>query len=105
MVLKGEERDSYGRLLYFYNRCDFKASSTTNFWGHYSNHYGIQIKLHGKDYRTAEVAKGLRSVFNNLRLKNHDLDNKILREAINKKVIKTALLNLIIVHNLSFQIV
>jgi hypothetical protein len=31
IVLKGEERDSYGRLLYFYNRCDFKVSLITNF--------------------------------------------------------------------------
>jgi len=68
-----------------------------NFWGYYSNHYRIQIELHGKNYCTAEVAKGLRLVFNNLRLKNHNLNNKILREAINKKVIKTALLNLIII--------
>ena len=45
----------------------------------------------------AKVAKGLRLVFNNLRLKNYNLNNKILREVINKKVIKTALLNLIIV--------
>jgi len=30
-VPKGEERDSYRRLLYFYNRCDFKASLMMNF--------------------------------------------------------------------------
>ena len=30
-VSKGEERDSYGRLLYFCNQCNFKASSITNF--------------------------------------------------------------------------
>lgn len=43
----------------------------------------------------AEVAKALQLVFNKLRLKNHNLNNKILREVINKKVVKTTLLNLI----------
>ena len=45
----------------------------------------------------AEVTEGLQSVFNKLQLENHNLNNEILREAINKKVIKTALLNLIII--------
>ena len=28
---KGKERDKKGKILYYYNLCDYKANATTNF--------------------------------------------------------------------------
>ena len=65
----------------------------------------IKIKSIGKESYIKEALAALQLTYNKLRLNNSNLDNKILRGAINKRALKVALLDLIIVQDLPFCII
>lgn len=102
MVPEGEERNAQGKLLYHCNQCEYKTT-TSNFRHHYKSKHKIVIESKGKEHRTTRANEELQLVID--QLQNSDLGNKILRETLDKKVIETALLELLIVQNLPFRIV
>ena len=98
---KGEERDAKGKLLYYCNQCKYKIVATSNFQYHYKVKHKITIKSKGRELRTKRADEELQSVID--RVQNSELSDKILRETLNKKVIETTLLELLIIKNIPFR--
>jgi hypothetical protein len=81
------------------------SKSTTHFRNHYLNNHGIQIELNSKENRTIDAADAYKLLYAKLQGQHPDLDNQILKNAINAQASKKALLELILVQNLSFRLV
>jgi hypothetical protein len=95
---KGEEYDEKGKLLYYCNQCEFKTNATTNFQLHYKKH-GVTIEFDGRELRTKKAQKEVQEVADRVQT------DKILQETLDKKVVETTLLELLIVKNIPFRIV
>lgn len=99
----GEKHDVKGKLLYYCDACEYKTNATSNFRYHYKSKHKITIGSEGRERHTERVDEDLQLVIN--RVQNSELSDKILREALNKKVIETTLLELLIVKNIPFRTV
>ena len=63
-ALKGEERDTKGKLLYYYNQCEYKTVATSNFQYHYKVKHKITIESEGRELHMKRADKELQSVIN-----------------------------------------
>jgi hypothetical protein len=102
-VPEEEKRDTKGKLLYYCNQCEYKTNSTSTFRYHYKSRHKITIESEGKEHRTKRANEELQLVLD--RVQNSELSDKILRETLDKKVIETTLLELLIVKNIPFRTV
>ena len=101
---ENESRDEQGRLIYACNTCDYRTITTSNFRHHYKKAHDITIEIHGgKTYRTKRAEDELQDIIT--RIHGTELSDKILEETLDKQTIETALIELIIVRNLSFRII
>ena len=103
---EGQERDENGRKLYWCGQpeCEYRSCTTTNMRLHLKQKHRIDIQSAlGKAYRTKEAETELEEILK--QIQSTDLSDKILQETLDQKLIEYTLLELIIVQNLSFQIV
>ncbi len=99
-----EGRDEQGRLIYACNTCDYRTITTSNFRHHYQKAHGIIIEIQGgKTHRTKRAEEELQDII--ARIHGTELTDKILEETLDKQAVEAALIELIIVRNLSFRIV
>jgi hypothetical protein len=101
---ENENRDEQGRLIYACNACNYRTIATSNFRLHYKKTHDTAIEIsEGKTRRTKQAEEELQNIIT--RIQGTELSDKILEETLDKQAIETALIELIIVRNLSFRIV
>ena len=100
------ERDDSGRKLYYCRYCkDYKTNTTTNLRRHLPSH-GVKVEASTSIIK-ANASEMLHELWEKACLETDvsEFEQTILRKHLNRDVIDTALVNLIVVLNLSFRIV
>jgi len=99
-------KDAKGRKIIYCTICSHSASSTTNLQYHLQAEHFINVKL--SDGRTKGAASSkLKQLYDEACAHNNttEFNSCVLEKVLNKDVIKQALLNLIVIHNLPFRAV
>jgi hypothetical protein len=100
------ERDEQNRKLYYCALCSYNAPITTNMRYHFQSKH--QIEADKPIPRTkATAASQLRELWKQASIDNqaNEIGSLVLKGVLNQQVLNQALVNLIVVRNLSFRIV
>ncbi|KAH8695871.1 hypothetical protein GQ44DRAFT_832545 [Phaeosphaeriaceae sp. PMI808] len=101
------ERDDSGRKLYYCLHCKkYKSNTTTNLRRHLLSAHGIKAEA-STSHVKSNASETLHELWEKACLETDvsEFERKILRKHLNRNVIDTTLLNLIVTLNLSFRIV
>ena len=100
----GTEATHQGKnRLYYYTYCSWVGQSTTNARSHLRKH-NISVDTLS---RTTSQSQSLQALYNKATVVNQtsELDSYVLKKVLNKDSINSALISLIIIHNLPFRLV
>lgn len=100
------KKDVKGRTIHYCSKCTYFALSTTNVRNHLKSKHEIIVSVSDSSTKVAACGK-LKQLYDEASAQNDttEFDSHVLKKILNKDVIEQALLNLIVVHNLSFRAV